>query len=290
MQVIIVGAGRVGTVMGYLLHKNSFEILGVHNKHLGSARRAVKQIGAGNAYDNFDLEKNIKFADLVVITTPDDIIARKAEYLSHCDLKDTVTFMHMSGLHPSHILNKNGKKEINVFSLHPLQAVSGFDEGLKLLPEAIFSLEGDKKGLEIGRMIADKLKFNYHLINSDSKVLYHTAAVIASNYLVTLVNTSYEILNKAGINESEIRKGILDLIKGTLSNLENSAPQEVLTGPIARNDINTVKKHREKLKEQAAEQLKLYDIMGKYTAKMAGKEKLQALFQGEFNLENNEEE
>jgi|Wag4MinimDraft_11_1082651.scaffolds.fasta_scaffold01090_5 predicted short-subunit dehydrogenase-like oxidoreductase (DUF2520 family) len=282
MKVVIIGAGRTGTVMGYLLKKSGFEIIGVKNKHLASAHKSVELIGAGEAFNDIDLKNNLKFADLIIITTPDDIIAQMAELLLQYDLKDSVCLMHMSGLHSSHILNKKHKKGINVFSLHPLQAVSSFDEGIKSLPDATFSLEGDKKGLEIAKLVADRLNLNYHLMKSESKVLYHTAAVVASNYMVTIINSSYKILQKAGIEDKDIKGGILNLVKGTLSNLQKMPPEEALTGPIERNDINTIREHRKELKKLAYEQLKLYDVLGAYTASMAGKDRLVALFEKEL--------
>jgi len=281
MKVIIIGAGRVGTVIGYLLQENGFEILGVNNKHLNSASEAVKLIGDGECFTRKELEKNIKLADLIIVTTPDDVIADIADFLTRCNLKKPVYLMHMSGLYPSHILNKNCIKGCHVFSLHPLQAVASFNEGVKLLPVATFSLEGDEKGLEFGIKLSDRLNLNYCLIKSENKSLYHAAAVIASNYLVTLVNSSYEVLAKAGIQDKDIRNGILNLISGTLSNLENMEPAEVLTGPVARNDINTIKEHRKKLEEIVPEQLKLYNILGEYTAKMANKQQLLQIFKNE---------
>ncbi len=278
MKIIIIGAGRIGTVMGYLLKENGFDIIGVKNKNLDSARRAVEVIGTGRAFTNEELKEKIKLADLIIVTTPDDTIAAIVNYLDHSILKKPVYIMHMSGLHPARILNKNNIERRYVFSLHPLQSVTNLKEGIELLPDSVFSLEGDKEGLEIGKMIANRLDLNYHLIKSENKSLYHAAAVIASNYFVTLVNSSFEVLKEAEIENQDIKKGILNLVTGTLSNLKKMDPDKALTGPVARGDVNTIKEHREQLKEMNINQLKLYDVLGDYTAQMVGKESLRTLF------------
>lgn len=46
----------------------------------------------------------------------------------------------------------------------------------------------------------------YLVIKKEYKPLYHAAAVVASNYLVTLVDSSFRLLKKAGMDREEVKK------------------------------------------------------------------------------------
>lgn len=58
---------------------------------------------------------------------------------------------------------------------------------------------------------------------------------------------------------------LLPLIRGTLKNIDESGCDASLSGPIARYDIDTIKKHVENIKDD--EILKLYKVMGLATIK-----------------------
>jgi len=145
------------------------------------------------------------------------------------------------------------------------------------LPNSVFTLEGTDKGIKYGKLIADLLNLNYHLIDSNYKSLYHAAAVMSSNYFITLINLSYKLLDKSNILNKDLKKGILTLVKGAVNNLEKMDPEEALTGPIKRGDIQSIKRHQKAL-EKYPEILDIYNIMGKETASMINKDEILELF------------
>lgn len=78
------------------------------------------------------------------------------------------------------------------------------------------------------------------------KAIYHAAATIASNYLVTLASYSEKLLLQAGIQQAQSRKMICDLMRSNIVNL-NQADSIIsaLTGPLARGDMQTISLHLE---------------------------------------------
>lgn len=105
------------------------------------------------------------------------------------------------------------------------------------------------------------------------------AAVLASNYLLTLINESFDLLETAGLNSDRIKKEVIELSRGTLNNIEELGTEEALTGPIARGDINTIKKHQQSIKQYSPEELELYQLLGRYTLKLVSKDdELKELF------------
>src|SRR5690554_6174877 len=202
MKVLILGSGRVGTAFGYLLKKNGFEILGVYNRRFETGWRALERIGEGTVYNQKTLPAAVPEADLIIITTPDGVIRQMVELIAGGGPQNSAYIMHMSGLLDSGVLNMEGW-EGGVFSFHPLQAVAGFKEGIQLLPEALYTIEGNEKGESFARELARLLDLKFLVINKEYKPLYHAAAVIASNYLVTLVDASFKLLKKAGMDQKE---------------------------------------------------------------------------------------
>jgi predicted short-subunit dehydrogenase-like oxidoreductase (DUF2520 family) len=278
MNVLILGSGRVGTAFGYLLKERGHRILGVYNRRPETGLRALERIGEGTVYDRESLLAAVPAADLIVITTPDRAIKETAGLVGSGGPRDDAYLMHLSGLLDSEILKIPGWAG-GVFSFHPLQAIAGFAEGVKLLPEALFTVEGDEKGEQFAGELARSLGLKYLVIKKEYKPLYHAAAVVASNYLVTLVDSSFRLLRKAGMDKEEVRKGLLQLVKGTLANLEAMPPAEALTGPIARGDLETINKHRQALADYAPELAGLYRVLGWYTAEMINNEEIKRSFE-----------
>ena len=277
MNVLILGIGRVGTAFGYLLRKKGYRILGVYNRHRETGLRALERIGEGTVYDRESLLAAVPVADLIIITTPDRAIKETAGLAGSGGPRNNAYLMHMSGLLDSDLLKIPGW-DGGVFSFHPLQAIAGFTEGIKLLPASLFTVEGDEKGERFAGELARSLGLKYLVIKKEYKPLYHAAAVIASNYLVTLVDGSFRLLRKAGMDREEVREGILQLVKGTLENLERMAPAEALTGPIARGDLETIDRHRQALTDYAPELVELYRLLGWYTAEMINNEEIREYF------------
>ena len=274
MNVLILGSGRVGTAFGYLLKERGYRILGVYNRHRETGLQALERIGEGTVYDRESLPAAVLVADLIIITTPDRAIKETAALAGSCSPRNDAYLMHMSGLLGSEILKIPGW-EGGVFSFHPLQAIAGFTEGVRLLPEALFTVEGDEKGEKFAGELARSLGLKYLVIKKEYKPLYHAAAVVASNYLVTLVDSSFRLLKKAGMDREEVKKGLLQLVKGTLQNLDQMTPAGALTGPIARGDLETIDRHRQALADYAPEIGELYRLLGWYTAEMIGNEEIK---------------
>jgi predicted short-subunit dehydrogenase-like oxidoreductase (DUF2520 family) len=59
------------------------------------------------------------------------------------------------------------------------------------------------------------------------------------------------LLEEAGVAEDTARAATLGLMGAAVSNLESGRPHDVLTGPIARGDVPSVRGHLEALRNDA---------------------------------------
>ena len=104
---------------------------------------------------------------------------------------------------------------------------------------------------------------------TEAKTLYHASAVVASNYLVTLLDLAIRLIEEAGIKRQDAFNLLKPLIEGTLSNIGKVGVKKALTGPIARGDIKTVEKHIEEIGFKRPELLALYKMLAFYTINIA---------------------
>ncbi|ADL11664.1 Rossmann-like and DUF2520 domain-containing protein [Acetohalobium arabaticum] len=271
-KVVIIGAGAVGKSLGYLLANNGYQVLGFISRSLSSAQEGQELVGEGIAtteYGDFILK-----ADLIFITTPDQVISQIATKLFREGLvKKDSCLVHCSGALTSEILfseveNMN-EIEYGRLSLHPLQSVADVRKGIEALPNSFFTIEGNEAGEEIGKKVLDTLDADYTVIQSCAKPLYHAAACVASNYLVTIVDLALKMNQQVGISSEKALVGLLPLMEGTLQNIKEMGIVEALTGPISRGDINIIENHLEALEEFMPENLDLYKELGTYTTDIA---------------------
>ncbi len=254
----VIGHGRVGGAILALLQDSGYKPVWVveveNHKSLIPVYKSLPDDPLG--------------ADIVFITVPDDLISEVVSTMASAwkdKLKGKVVF-HMSGLHTSDILEPLKKLGAETASFHPLQSIMHPESARKALKGSVFTVEGSPKAVISARRIADKLGGEVLKIAKEDKVTYHTAAVVASNYITSLVAMAEDLMGDIGLK----RGHMLPLIKGTLDNIEKHG-RVALTGPIRRGDWATVQRHLNGLSEKYPDITGLYLALGKYTSRVAGR-------------------
>ena len=80
-------------------------------------------------------------------------------------------------------------------------------------------------------------------VTDRERVVYHAAAVFASNFVDVVFAEAVRQLEKIGWSERESVTALLPLIEGAVANIRSSGPVKALTGPIRRGDAETVTRH-----------------------------------------------
>ncbi|MEW6418969.1 MAG: DUF2520 domain-containing protein [Nitrospirota bacterium] len=267
-RIAIIGAGVVGTAIGYLLKNAGYSVAGVASRTLRSAKRAREFIGAGEA--STDLKSVAKKADIVFITTSDDAIGDVCTRMaSEGAFNPESIVFHTCGALSSGILSPARDIGAYVASFHPLQSLASVNEAVKNLIGSYFCIEGDEVALEAARKIIAVLKGKEIELKVNKKPLYHAGASVASNFLVATVGFGLELFEAAGINGQVALKALMPLIKGTVKNIENLGIPSALTGPISRGDTGVVEDHLRVISKERPELLRLYAELGRQTVKVA---------------------
>jgi len=111
-------------------------------------------------------------------------------------------------------------------------------------------------------------------IPSTLRALYHAAAVMSSNCLTALIYTAVMLMKEAGVDEATARRALAPLARTSIANALELGPMAALTGPIARGDIDTVRRHRAALEQVPAFAARLYSAAGLATLEIARRQGL----------------
>jgi predicted short-subunit dehydrogenase-like oxidoreductase (DUF2520 family) len=263
-KVAIIGAGVVGTALGYLLKKAGYEIAGIASRTRTSAQKARKFIGQGDV--STDLSAVARKADIVFITTSDTAIEDACRSIaSGGGFRQGAFVLHTCGALPSGILRSAKKRGAKTGSLHPLQSLANVKEAVKNLPGSYFCVEGDPEAVAVAKEVVRALKGKEIAIQVTKKPLYHAGACAASNFLVATVGFGLDLFQAAGISRQDSIAALMPLIKGTVRNIESLGIPAALTGPIARGDARVVEDHLCALSKKGKLMTALYTELGKYT-------------------------
>ena len=279
MNFSIIGCGRTGINLAVYLTKAGFTPTGFFSRSRSSAEKARKAVSnQGQIFDK--AEDTCLNSEVLFITTPDDTIKDVCDYIaSKNGFKKGMSVFHLSGALSSKILTKaqtqhSSKTDVNIGSIHPLQSFTPYEKGQTSPFEGInISGEGTQNAVATGEKIVAALKANYFAIPTEAKMLYHAAAVVASNYLVTLENFAINLFKQADLSEQKAYEILEPLIMGTLSNIKAKGSIEALTGPIARGDSAIVSSHIKAIEKDTPKFAQLYKTMGKYTLDIAKQRK-----------------
>jgi predicted short-subunit dehydrogenase-like oxidoreductase (DUF2520 family) len=137
------------------------------------------------------------------------------------------------------------------------------------MPGSTFTVEAEEPLLGTLKDMATALDGHWIELKASDKVIYHAAAVIACNYVVTLVKLATDLWQTFNIPTPQATQALLPLIRGTIHNIETVGIPQCLTGPIARGDTGTIKKHLEALQKVAPAILPTYRELGLQTIPIA---------------------
>ncbi|MEW6747449.1 MAG: Rossmann-like and DUF2520 domain-containing protein [Planctomycetota bacterium] len=266
--IALIGAGSVGKTLGRRFHELGLRLGGVACRSGASALAATRFIGAGRPAD--DPDQALAGAALITIAVPDhaiDEVARRLARSPH--LSPSAMAFHTSGALGSDALQPLRDRGLATGSLHPLQAFADPAKAVHYLAGITYGIEGDAAILPVLHELVRRLGGCALSLRPDQKVLYHAAAVIASNYTVALAALATFVLRHIGADAASSLQALLPLLDGTVRNLDEVGLPAALTGPIARGDTAVVAAHLRALDAVSAELGAIYRRLGRVAAQIA---------------------
>lgn len=232
----------------YFTHRG-IQVSGFFGNNPGTAKEAA-QFTNSKFYNN--IQQLIKDSEVIFITTPDDTIPNIDQQISRFDLKNK-SICHTSGSLKSFALSNAKKSGAFIYSIHPIFAFSSKNINFHELEKIYFSIEGDISNEASNMPVLTILKIlgnKYFVRKSEDSASYHLANVFVSNLVLSLLEIGAEYFAQIGLSQEEALEAMAPLVKGNIENIFEKGFVDSLTGPIARGDVQTVKRHLEALQAE----------------------------------------
>jgi predicted short-subunit dehydrogenase-like oxidoreductase (DUF2520 family) len=265
-RIGIVGAGRAGGALARALATVGWPVVAVASRTPASAARLAAALTGASAVAG--PQEVADRADLVFLTVPDAAIGPVAASVAW---RPSQAVVHTSGVDSLAPLAPARQAGALAGSLHPLQTFAPSPAADPLAPFAgiTCALEGDAALLPRLEAVVAALGARPLRLPAEAKPLYHAAAVVASNYLVTLLHLAAELWDAFGVDERTAISALLPLVQGAVDNVAAHGPRRALTGPIARGDVATVEKHLSAIARARPEALAPYRALALATLALA---------------------
>lgn len=233
----IIGAGRVGSALAHALYATGYTQVGIASRSPAHAAHLADSL-------HLPVRKPAELlagADLVFLAVSDDALASLATELSTLPVARSAAVVHCSGALSTAVLAPLATHGWTTGSCHPMQAFA---------PATVAIQPGITWGIEA----AEPLRATLHQLvatlggrpldlRAEDKVLYHAAAVLAANFSIILAAQAVEILGLCAVPPEAALQALLPLLQGNLANLAQVGLPAALTGPLARGDWGTIKRH-----------------------------------------------
>ena len=264
LSVGVVGAGRVGAVLGAALGRAGHRVVAAAAVSEASRRR-VEALLPGTPVVPPD--EVLARADLVLLTVPDDVLPGLVEGLvSAGAVRAGQLLAHTSGRYGVAVLDEATRRGALPLALHPAMTFTGRPEDLTRLAGACFGVTAPEQLRPIADALVLEMGGDPQWVEEDKRVLYHAALAGGANHLSTLVNESVDLLRRCGIDEPE--RLLAPLLGAALDNALRSG-DAALTGPVARGDAGTVAAHLRELRAVSPDTVGAYIAMARLTADRA---------------------
>ena len=245
MKVGFIGAGRVGCSLGRYLLENNYPIAGYYSKSPSSAAWAADFT---KTISYHTMKQLVEVSDVLFLTVPDSAIEQVYGQLKEENLSGKI-LCHCSGAMASSVFADIEERGAFAYSIHPFYAISNKETSYLDLGQAFFTVEGSPEHLEDMCGIFRSAGNRVQVIDAEQKVLYHAAASAASNFMVALSDYALGLLSQCGFTKEAALGALGPIMRGNMETVLAVGPEKALTGPIARNDQDTVRKHMAAINE-----------------------------------------
>lgn len=270
-RVALIGAGRAGSTVARALDLGNAVVVAVINRTVRTARALAGELGATTA--------SASVADIPVTTTliiigaPDAQIASVVGELAACALPwKKITVAHLSGALTRDVLAPLARRGAKTMALHPAFPFASRDVALVRLDGIGWGIDCADRDVTAAKKLVRSMKGVPVRVPSRSRIAYHAACAIISNYTVTLAETAMQVAQQAGLAQRDAAQVLYPLLAATVENIVMSDGAPIgarLTGPIARADAALLAQHINALKSNK-DAGALYKALGAQTVRLLG--------------------
>ena len=248
LGVGVIGAGRVGAVLGSALRGAGHPVVGVSAVSDASRERASTLLPGVPV---LEVPEVVRRAELVLLAVPDDALPGLVQGLADTGAWQAGQIVvHTSGRYGVAVLAPARAAGVIPLALHPAMTFTGTSLDLSRLVGCAFAVTAPAPVLPIGQALVVEIGGEPVVVDEDRRPLYHAALAHGSNHLVVLVAQAAQALRAAGVDEpGRVLRPLLEATLDGALRAEDAAGDggagaiAALTGPVRRGDAGTVRDH-----------------------------------------------
>jgi len=245
-SITIVGPGNLGTALATELARIGYPIRQIVSRRdsagVSAARALARRVRAQHSF----LGEAVLDTDITWLTVPDDAVAGVARQLAASQSWKGKIVLHPSGARTSDELSALKKKGAAVASAHPMMTfVRGRKPRWRDVP---FDIEGDDAAVRAAREIASTLGASPYVLEKRHKTLYHAFGSFASPLVIALMSAMEQVAEAAGVPPQKAKAMVWPLLSQTLQNYLKKDGAKAFSGPLARGDVKTLRRHLAELR------------------------------------------
>lgn len=274
LGVGVVGAGRVGAVLGSALRAAGHAVVGASGISAASRDRIETMLPGVPA---LEVPQVVERAELVLLTVPDDALADLVAGLARLGAwQPGQIVVHTAGALGTDVLAPARERGAIPLALHPAMTFTGTSLDLGRLSGCTFAVTAPGPVLPIGQALVVEIGGEPVIVAEADRPLYHAALAHGANHLVVLVAQAAQALAAAGVERPDRVLGPLlgAALDGALGSASSAATGTAaaasgvgaLTGPVVRGDAGTLRAHLRELTALAGREPSAADLPPTYRA------------------------
>ena len=260
----MIGAGRVGAVLGAALRRAGHPVVAV------SAVSDVSRLRAEALLPGVpivEIPRVVEDVDLVLVAVPDDALPGLITGLAETgNVRPGQFWCHPAGRFGVDVLEPATRLGALPLALHPVMTFTGTSLDLARLSDCPFGVTAPPVLRPVAEALVVEMGGDPFWVPQEYRTTYHAALAYGSNYLITLVAQCLDLLRHAGIDEPQ--RLVAPLLSASLDNALRMGDQ-ALTGPVSRGDAESVRAHVQAIEAVSVQAAAGYRAMGRLTADRA---------------------
>lgn len=262
MRINIIGAGKVGKVIGRKLMDTGIASIGsVLNSTIENAKAAANFIGGGQAIASV---KELADAEIQFIATPDERIREICDNaVSEKKFSENSIILHFSGVLDTHVLATAKKTGCFTARIHPIKHMYDVRQAFDTFQDVYCVYQGDDEAYDIINTIFTAINGIVIRMANQNNQAYHAAGVFAASYHQILAAAAAKLYESCGISHEDAMDLSIALAQTALTNTkQKKIYSEFVEGPVKRLDEKTIRQNQSSISD--TEIAKIYESIGKF--------------------------
>lgn len=238
----VIGAGRVGAVLGAALRAEGHGITGAYAVSDASRARAQELLPG---VPLLDVPAIVERSEMLLLAVPDDQLGPLVSGIATTGLAPGGQLVvHTSGSHGIGVLAPLARAGCATLAIHPAMTFTGTRDDLARLVGCPMAITAEQAFLPVAAALVVEMGGEATVLPEGDRPLYHAALAHGANHLVVLVDQALDALSRLGIdNPGAYLRPLLEAALDESLRRGSAA----LTGPVVRGDAGTVAAHLEAL-------------------------------------------